>query len=185
MDEVLTHRPAHALRSREHNPGEHAYNDEWQKLVAAPVDDDADEEEARTGQLGRILCGFPVRLTDRHSRLAAAFAVWLGTNCGGSLVYTAKRGDQTFFQAWSNDNLRRGFVNGGFRASDFLTSEDWSKPSVCRDALEVEVFDFIAAWLDTADGKAFLRRAEARFLAYRHKVPDHDLKAIVEGFRDG
>lgn len=170
--ERLTHVPLHPPRSFEHSPGEHAYYDEWVVLMNQPRDPDTLEgdDDDRTGNLGLVLWQFPAVITDRHSRIAAGFARWLGTNVGSSIVREpARHGARrhTHHAEWCEQNKRARGVNGGWRSSDFLTSDDWSKPQICLDALDLEVLDLMAAWLDTPAGHGFIKRAEARLEAYR------------------
>ena len=170
--EVLTHVPIHGPRNRQTFPAEQAYHDEWQILVTTPMRNlSGDDDEARTGMLGQILGDFPVVITDRHSRIAASFITWLGTNVGGAIIRQAQLdlkngGGAAHFLRWSIANRRYSFANDGFRAIDYLTTEDWNRPKVCTNATEVEVADLVAAWLDSREGLAFVQRAEGRVLIY-------------------
>lgn len=170
-DEPLSHAPLHPPRSFEHNLGEHAYSDEWSLLMLTPLEEHQieDDDDYRTGNLGIILTYLPVDITDRHSRIAAGFIRWLGTNCGRAISVEPRRrdGDRRHAKAWHVENRRIRGMNSGWRISDYLTSDDWDKPRLCRDAMELEVFDLIAAWLDSSGGQSFLQRAEARLRAYQ------------------
>lgn len=172
----LSHIPLHAPRDFRTSQAEHAYHDEWQALMAAPVPEALieDEDGERTGNLGVVLNGFPFPITDRYSQVAASFARWMGTNVGQAMSTLPRRknGLDRYRLAWGEQNRRLSYVNGGYRISDHLTSSDWSKPQVCRDAGELEVFEFIAVWLDTDGGQAFISRAEARLQAYQGGLLD-------------
>jgi hypothetical protein len=136
----------------------------------------------------------PVLLTDRHSRIAATFITWLGTNVGGSIIWhlrakdsTAKEPifyDRSVLRKWHEQNHRHSFCNRGFRSSDYLTSADWEKPTVCRDALEIEVFEHLANWLGSADGRQFVAAAEARAVAYRKGLSVDEVLTIQAGGRE-
>lgn len=194
--EVLSHEPSIPTRSREHHPAEHAYRDQWHLLVRAQCDDhwELDDEEQLAGPLGHILHDMPVLLTDRHSRIAATFITWLGTNVGGSIIWhlrvrgsTAKEPlfyDRCVLKKWHEQNHRHSFCNQGFRSSDYLTSADWEKPTVCRDALEIEVFDHLANWLGSADGRQFVAAAEARAVAYRVGLSVDEVLTIQAGGKE-
>ena len=186
---LLSHAPTRPPRNRKHHPAEHAYLTEWRKIVLAEPSSNPlymEDEDLRTGRLGEILCNLPARLTDRHSRIAANFIVWLGTNCGKSILradapYMRSKGiADTCFAAWSRDNQRRSFVNGGYRISDYLTSPDWQNPEICTDAIEVELFDFLAQWLDTGEGQAFIGRAEALTIVYQKGLSDDEAHLIAK-----
>lgn len=182
--ETLSHAPIHPPRSRQHFPAEHAYHDEWQILVTTPLRCfREDEETRRTGKLGEILANLPVVITDRHSRIAAAFITWLGTNIGCCIIRQARLdtqngGGAAHFLRWCIANRRYYGVNDGFRTIDYLTSEDWNRPQVCTNATEVEVVDMVAAWLDTAEGLAFVQRAEGRVLIYQKGLTPAEVSAI-------
>lgn len=176
MSGPLSHIPLQAPRDFRTNQAENAYHDEWQALMAAPVPEELiqDEDGHRTGNLGVVLSGFPFPITDRHSQVAASFARWMGTNVGQSMSTLPRRknGRDRYRLAWGEQNRRLSYVNGGYRTSDHLTSSDWAKPHVCRDAEELEVFECIAAWLDTDGGQSFISRAEARLVAYKDGLPN-------------
>jgi hypothetical protein len=182
--EILTHVPIHGPRCRQTFPAEHAYHDEWQILVTTPLQNfSGDDEDARTGMLGQILVDFPVVITDRHSRIAAAFITWLGTNVGATIIRQARLdrkvgGGAAHFLRWCIANRRYMFANDGFRTIDYLTSEDWNSPKVCTNATEVEVADLVAAWLDSRDGLAFVQRAEGRVLIYEKGLTPAEVSAI-------
>ena len=184
----LTHIPIRRARDKKVHPAEHAYLDVWQEMVVPPLADSSDEIECHEGRLGQILPNIRARLTDRHSRVAASFIMWLGTNCGKSIIrtdlpfYRPRFEHDTCFAAWARDNLRKSYVNGGFRVSDFLTSDDPSKPTVCSDAVEVEIMDHLAAWLDSGEGQQFIARAEARALEYRHNLGSADIEVLRKAY---
>ncbi|MFG6087632.1 hypothetical protein ACEU0C_001277 [Stenotrophomonas indicatrix] len=193
--EVLSHEPSIPTRSREHHPAEHAYRDQWHALVRAQCDDhwELDDEEQLAGPLGRILHDMPVQLTDRHSRIATTFTTWLGTNVGGSIIWELRvKGsadkdpifDRSVLRKWHEQNHRHSFCNFGFRSSDYLTSADWDKPTVCRDALEIEVFDHLANWLGSADGRQFIAAAEARAVAYAKGLSTSEMLTIQAGGKE-
>lgn len=184
--EPLSHIPLHPPRSREEFPAEHAYLDTWHELVRGSIDTDGcDDDEALAGAIGHILHDMPVSLTDRHSRLAANFMKWLGTNVGGSLIHDAKLGGKMpgfgdhVLVKWLKHNHRRSFMGRGWRPSDRLTSPDWSNPVLCVDAVEVELFDHLALWLGSLEGLNFIIDAEAKLVVYQHKLRPEEVRAIL------
>ncbi len=193
--EVLSHEPSIPTRAREQHPAEHAYRDQWHLLVRAQCDDhwELDDDEQLAGPLVRILHDMPVQLTDRHSRIAATFITWLGTNVGGSIIWELRvKGatdkdpifDRSVLRKWHEQNHRYSFCNRGFRSSDYLTSADWEKPTVCRDALEIEVFDHLANWLGSAGGRQFVAAAEARAVAYAKGLSTSEMQTIQAGGKE-
>lgn len=171
---TLSHEPIHAARGTpQTDPGEHAYLEEWHALVRTPIpfDECEDEADEALGPLNRILIAIPGPLGDQESRWAAEFVKWLGTNVGMSVgVGRGSRHNERVrdevLMRWAECNARRTWVNQGYRVSDYLTSPEWNRPELCREAMALEVFEQLALWLGSTEGQEFIQRAEARFSDY-------------------
>lgn len=169
---------------RQGHIGEHIYTDEWSKLMRRL---ERDGLHAPNGKLASILSKLPGRITQRHATICARFSCWLGTNCGMSLVYSARRlmeknherGERAFAMQWAIENERSPGLNSGFRLIEWLLApEDHFGATLFglggRGLLKApdlsvedyETVEHLMRWFGSEEGLSFIGRAE-------HRIKEH------------
>lgn len=157
---------------RKGHDGEQAYLELWQRFVGRLNEEELEEIFRNT------LYAHP--LTQRQASVAATFVMWLGTNCGRSLIQEADAGRREpdgyrtgwnlrYLHRWEIENRREAGVNGGIRYCEAILSphragsdqlNERTVPTVTIE--DLDVIECICRWLATQDGQHFIRAAEAK-----------------------
>lgn len=156
--------------------GEEAFHAAWQALMAKPeVVWRLDNDDLDCSPLADVLDVLSV--TQRRATVAATFAVFLGCNGGQGIVHAGDRIRRMassnieikhpILAAWSQENIRRSWHNGGLRLMDaiFASPGDYGhcsfsggkaivkQPQYSAD--DIEVIERFCIWLDSARGRAW------------------------------
>jgi hypothetical protein len=146
--------------------GEQVFARRWAKLMEL----DVDSPYPPNPELASVLENFGGEINQRHATVAASMICWLGTNLGYSFLGTAKllAKSQTFkrdsyLMAWSVQNSRKVWFNGGVRTLEYCLTPDGVKPGNGPDltAADLEVADNVALWLGAQDGQEFVEACQA------------------------
>ena len=154
--------------------GENVYTEHWQALQRGRLKRDyRSDENEDTCKLGEILRHMPGNTSIRRARVAASFICWLGTNCGHSIIQSARRwevmgipGEKAFLIAWTLDNIRTPWLNSGFRTAEHLLAPEANRRNgelrrnPWPSADDYETLDRVAIWLGSVDGRAFIDSCE-------------------------
>jgi len=174
------HRPP-APYPRVGHVGEHVYADEWQAFMLAPPKDWP--ENVPNENLHRIMLRHRRRgwIRKYDSEICARIVCWLGTNIGRcfasdaeALVRDARVGcEAAFVMAWSQQNTRHHFLNGGYTTIEHLLAKPADSgpafgggtelrryPRISNDAAEVA--ECLIYWLGSNEGAAFRRKCEKK-----------------------
>jgi hypothetical protein len=181
----LQHEPAHP--PRDGTPSEGIYLRAWQAFIrratelAIAQSDESDDFRAIFHNANR-------ELTQGMATAAASLITWLGTNCGQSFLFTAKRraeeaprgwGETTAWLAqWAIENERVIYINHGLRTIEFLMAPiypirasggfgdrvDWKLvPEVTME--QIDAVECVVRWLSTSQGQTFVASCESQIKA--------------------
>jgi hypothetical protein len=173
-------------RPRPGHDGEAVYASMWEATMReARVDTWGDTE----WPIEDILPGCFGKPTQRDASILATVACWLGTAIGTATVREAERqreaktwaGDRCYLFAWTQENLRSGYKNGGIRTCEYLLAlpEHRAAARTIMDsglrelpelsARDLEAIDHLMLWLATGAGQRFLTRCEAKLEGIRQE----------------
>lgn len=165
-DVVLVHSPVTPPRKDVY--GEGIYVEHWQRYVMSPIEYG---EGYANDRFISIFGHLPGIIRNSDATDAAAFVCWLGTNCGRGFL---RRGaelagkldpqdrDEAFLFAWVAWNVRVAGTNGGRRSADAIIADAGPRT--------IEVFEIVAAWLGTPDGRTLVKAAEAEIEETRKAI---------------
>jgi hypothetical protein len=173
MPELIVHEPLQA--PRKNHIGEHVYYERWQELMhrmpSGWSEHDDDNPPAEIAMLSSILRDLHCsgEIGQREASVCASFIVWLGCNIGNCLILQSERLRETHraacvLVAWTLQNRRSIYSNGGYRSIEMILSrdEDWHQASVGipgvhelkqapeLTARDTEIVETLCCWLGEA-----------------------------------
>lgn len=169
--------------------GEVVFSKKWQKMMITPqmrIEQDVDgvkvkadqwfvENESKTFPILKV---FPYHCPDaRDTQVATNMVCWLGTNAGSiyrenarNLMEKGIEGPTAFLAAWSELNIRQGYINRGRVPRDSLTASfdsagfDFINPfdrgTRATSVRDLETLEQVAMWLGGEGGQKFIQSCE-------------------------
>lgn len=172
----LSHAPLRPPRAG--HVGEQVFASMWAAAMDETWDEYAFDDDPAPITIVLHELGGPV--DQRHATVAATFICWLGCNMGLATIRRAEsevaagrwERNHSYLLAWTLENRRRGGVNSGIRAVEYLLAptKDLRATRTMLDhgiaklpelsATDLEVIEHVTGWLAEERGQRFLRQCE-------------------------